>query len=272
VVNAGKDGVEHSGYALTNALDMVVKSDASAVLDAVNKVMDPTTRHLRELAAGTSVTVPADSVIHLPAGTVLPLAESTVVKSLFNLPAVFITLAVTMLLVIGVSESATVNNIIVAIKVTVILAFIGVGALYGFIVGMGTRLFQVLLGLPAIFVSLAIFVFLVVLGSGKRLFGSGTVPVALRQVESLTTEKGVVYQRLEPAGKPAAKRPAIVFFHGGAWAIGDPNQFYYQCDYLAKRGLWAASAEYRLTAPGAGVKISKISALADDIAMAMKAT
>lgn len=63
----------------------------------------------------------------------------------------------------------------------------------------------------------------------------------------------------EPAGqKPTAKLPAIVFFHGGAWAIGDPDQFYYQCDYLAKRGLWAASAEYRLTAQGAGVKIADI--------------
>jgi acetyl esterase len=63
----------------------------------------------------------------------------------------------------------------------------------------------------------------------------------------------------EPAGQDAsAKRPAIIFFHGGAWAIGDPNQFYYQCDYLAKRGMWAASAEYRLTAPGAGVKIADI--------------
>ena len=50
--------------------------------------------------------------------------------SLFNLPAVFITLAVTMLLILGVSESATVNNIIVAIKVTVILAFIAVGAFF----------------------------------------------------------------------------------------------------------------------------------------------
>jgi len=45
-------------------------------------------------------------------------------------------------------------------SVGTILAFIGVGALYGFVVGIGTRLFQVLLGLPAIFVSLAIFVFL----------------------------------------------------------------------------------------------------------------
>jgi hypothetical protein len=41
-----------------------------------------------------------------------------------------------------------------------ILAFIGVGALYAFVIGLGTRFFQVLLGPAAIFVSLAIFVFL----------------------------------------------------------------------------------------------------------------
>jgi hypothetical protein len=41
-----------------------------------------------------------------------------------------------------------------------ILAFIGVGALYVFTIAVGTRLFQVLLGPPAIFVSLAVFVFL----------------------------------------------------------------------------------------------------------------
>jgi hypothetical protein len=41
-----------------------------------------------------------------------------------------------------------------------IVAFVAVGALYTFVIGLGTRLFQVLLGLPAIFVSLAIFVFL----------------------------------------------------------------------------------------------------------------
>jgi hypothetical protein len=41
-----------------------------------------------------------------------------------------------------------------------ILAFIGVGALYTFAIGLGTRLLQALIGPPAIFVSLAIFVFL----------------------------------------------------------------------------------------------------------------
>jgi hypothetical protein len=41
-----------------------------------------------------------------------------------------------------------------------VLAFIGVGAIYTFTIGLGTRLFQVLLGPPGIFASLAIFVFL----------------------------------------------------------------------------------------------------------------
>jgi hypothetical protein len=41
-----------------------------------------------------------------------------------------------------------------------ILAFIGVGALYVFTIGLGTRLFQVLLGPAGIFASLAILVFL----------------------------------------------------------------------------------------------------------------
>ena len=41
-----------------------------------------------------------------------------------------------------------------------IFAFIGVGALYTFVIGLVTRLLQVLLGPPALFVALAIFVFL----------------------------------------------------------------------------------------------------------------
>ena len=47
-----------------------------------------------------------------------------------NLPAVIGIAAVTGLLVLGVSESAFVNNIVVAIKVTVVVAFIIIGAFY----------------------------------------------------------------------------------------------------------------------------------------------
>jgi dihydrofolate reductase len=47
-----------------------------------------------------------------------------------------------------------------------------------------------------------LFIYPVVLGSGKRLFASGTVPAALKQVESVTTGKGATYHRLERGGKP----------------------------------------------------------------------
>jgi APA family basic amino acid/polyamine antiporter len=47
-----------------------------------------------------------------------------------NLPAVIAIIAVIGLLILGVSESAFVNNIIVAIKVTVVVAFIAIGAFF----------------------------------------------------------------------------------------------------------------------------------------------
>jgi dihydrofolate reductase len=47
-----------------------------------------------------------------------------------------------------------------------------------------------------------LFIFPVVLGSGKRLFAGGTVPAALEQVESVTSSKGATYHRFERGGKP----------------------------------------------------------------------
>ena len=51
-------------------------------------------------------------------------------------------------------------------SVGTILAFIGVGALYAFVIGLGTRLFQVLFGPAGIFLSLAVLVFLNVASLG----------------------------------------------------------------------------------------------------------
>jgi len=47
-----------------------------------------------------------------------------------------------------------------------------------------------------------LFIFPVMLGSGKRLFGSGTVPMALKPIESVTSDKGATYLRLARSGKP----------------------------------------------------------------------
>jgi len=49
------------------------------------------------------------------------------ITAVLNLPAMFIIAAITVLLIIGIKESASFNNIMVMIKVFVILLFIGIG-------------------------------------------------------------------------------------------------------------------------------------------------
>jgi hypothetical protein len=47
-----------------------------------------------------------------------------------------------------------------------------------------------------------LFIFQVMLGSGKRLFGHGTIPMALRPMASVTSEKGASCLRLARSGRP----------------------------------------------------------------------
>src|SRR5216110_689685 len=83
--------------------------------------------------SGYVVSFLRDIGIHIPPalsaarGTLITLADGTQVAAIFNLPAVIIIAIVTFLLVIGIRESATVNNVIVFVKVAVVLLFI-VGA------------------------------------------------------------------------------------------------------------------------------------------------
>jgi basic amino acid/polyamine antiporter, APA family len=71
----------------------------------------PVTAELTKNLAASGIGV--DSLPHLTA--------------ILNLPAMFIVAIVTILLVIGIKESANVNNIMVIIKVFVIILFIGIG-------------------------------------------------------------------------------------------------------------------------------------------------
>jgi APA family basic amino acid/polyamine antiporter len=83
--------------------------------------------------SGYMVSLLADVGIHVPAALTGPagypkeLADGTTITTVFNLPAFLVCMVLSLLLVLGVSESAKVNNIIVAIKVTVLVAFILVG-------------------------------------------------------------------------------------------------------------------------------------------------
>ncbi|MBA2466055.1 MAG: amino acid permease [Sphingomonas sp.] len=62
-----------------------------------------------------------------PMGYPKELADGSTITTVFNLPAFLVCATLATLLVVGVSESAKVNNVIVAIKVTVLTAFILVG-------------------------------------------------------------------------------------------------------------------------------------------------
>ncbi|MBX7155570.1 MAG: amino acid permease [Bacteriodetes bacterium] len=58
------------------------------------------------------------------------MADGSTVHGIINLPAVFIVIMMTLLLIKGTKESATVNAIIVGLKVAVVLIFIGLGWAY----------------------------------------------------------------------------------------------------------------------------------------------
>jgi APA family basic amino acid/polyamine antiporter len=63
-------------------------------------------------------------------GTLVEVAGGATVTAVFNLPAVLVALGVTALLIGGIQESATVNAIMVVVKVLVVLAVIALGALF----------------------------------------------------------------------------------------------------------------------------------------------
>jgi APA family basic amino acid/polyamine antiporter len=74
--------------------------------------------------------------IHLPAQLVaspweaVKLADGTEIYGIMNLPAVFIVLLVTIVLIRGIQESATMNGVVVVLKVSIVLVFIILGYAY----------------------------------------------------------------------------------------------------------------------------------------------
>ena len=84
--------------------------------------------------SGYAVSLLANFGIHVPPayaaapGTVVRLVDGSTVTGIVNLPAAFIILFLTAMLIGGTKESARLNNIMVAVKLAVVLAFILIGA------------------------------------------------------------------------------------------------------------------------------------------------
>jgi APA family basic amino acid/polyamine antiporter len=86
--------------------------------------------------SGYVVSLLHDFGLNLPAQLVaspfepLVLADGRVIHGYINLPAVFIIVAISLLLMVGIRESARANAVIVVIKLAVVLVFIGLGWMF----------------------------------------------------------------------------------------------------------------------------------------------
>ncbi len=95
--------------------------------------------------SGYTVSFLADIGIQFPPslsaapGTAVPLSDGSTVTALFNLPGALIAVAITLLLIKGIKESARFNSIIVIVKVLVVVLFIiaGIGYVNGDNLGIG---------------------------------------------------------------------------------------------------------------------------------------
>jgi len=83
------------------------------------------------------------------------------------------------------------------------------------------------------------------------IYGIGTLQAAETLVYKSAPDRELKLFLDKPADwKSSDKRPAIVFFFGGGWVGGSPNQFAKQSAYLATRGLVGIRVEYRVIAKG----------------------
>lgn len=104
------------------------------------------------------------------------------------------------------------------------------------------------------------------------LLSSSLLPFCV-QAEEFTPDRVAVYKQLgetelrlhifnPPEHSQSHARPVIVFFFGGGWSQGGPEQFFPHCNHFASRGMVAISAEYRIntthgTSPREAVKDAK---------------
>jgi acetyl esterase len=90
---------------------------------------------------------------------------------------------------------------------------------------------------------------------GSIVFSAPTL-AAGRDFMDFIPDRAVVYKTVgdvelklhvfEPPRETSKPCTVIIFFFGGGWARGNPNQFFPHCEQFASRGMLAISAEYRV--------------------------
>ncbi|WP_144149301.1 amino acid permease [Paraburkholderia sp. BCC1884] len=84
--------------------------------------------YIVSLLRNVGIDIPA--ALSAAPGTVIKLADGTTATGIVNLPAILIVAILTILLVLGTKESARLNNIMVAVKLVVVVAFIALGVFF----------------------------------------------------------------------------------------------------------------------------------------------
>ncbi|MBX2909215.1 MAG: amino acid permease [Chitinophagales bacterium] len=103
--------------------DLVLEYSVGAATVAISW-----SRYLKKFLHGIGIQIP-DAWVMSPFDTVT-LADGSMVHGIMNFPAVIIVVLMSLLLIKGTQESSFVNNIIVALKIMVVLLFIGLGWSY----------------------------------------------------------------------------------------------------------------------------------------------
>ena len=119
-VGAATVAVGWSGYVVSFLRDLGVVVPPALTAAPGTVLIETAPRHW-EVLANVSARLAEQGV------DAAALAQTT---AIVNLPAILIVLLVTVLLVVGIEESAQANSVIVVIKLTVVLAFIAAGIAY----------------------------------------------------------------------------------------------------------------------------------------------
>ncbi|MFM0003534.1 MULTISPECIES: amino acid permease [Paraburkholderia] len=84
--------------------------------------------YIVSLLHNVGINIPPD--LATAPGTIIKLPDGTTATGIINLPAIVIIAILTTMLVLGTKESARLNNVMVAVKLTVVVAFIALGVFF----------------------------------------------------------------------------------------------------------------------------------------------
>jgi acetyl esterase len=97
-------------------------------------------------------------------------------------------------------------------------------------------------------------------GKGAKLYPPKLEGATVETYKTVGDTKLNVWIYYPPGHKASDKRAAIVFFFGGGWTNGSPQQFEQHCKHLASRGMVAMTADYRVASRN---QVKAVSCVAD---------